>query len=589
MTRSSVALLLALLSQGCLATYHQRQLVRLRPVGAEGLLFHDVRVFAATSESASEHQDVYVRQGRIAAIGPTGQPVPAGAELVDGRGKTLLPGLVDFHGHLTGTASPPWQLAWPDPDHVGQSYLYCGVTSVYDVAGDLAELAKLRKREARGEWVGPRFTYSGQMVTPAGGYPASMVRDLFWWPLSSIAVGHFATEISTAKDADEVVRVRFEQGADHVKVAVAQIPLGSPVFDPQLLRAVVEAAHRRGMKVVAHVDTEAHALLAARAGVDVLVHLVQLGPLSAETARELAERKVPVALTLVAFERMEQIKLLRYRPTPIERELNPPEMLAPYSPETVAKVHVSKGMDEWVGALLASHDERPKSVRHLLDAGGGAAGGLRRRGVGGDVGGRGLPRRAEVDGAGRSARAPGAPRRHLQARAADDARGRLRHRRGRPARRPAAGRGQPAGGRRHRRANRDGDAEWQRRRTAEEREDHPMKPRTHDEYLSKVTPPRRATLNALRRTIRSLVPKAEECISYGIPAFRLDGRVIAGFSATAKGCSYFPFSGTTLATLGGELAGYGQTKSALHFTADAPLPKGLVRKLLKTRIAETRH
>jgi uncharacterized protein YdhG (YjbR/CyaY superfamily) len=114
------------------------------------------------------------------------------------------------------------------------------------------------------------------------------------------------------------------------------------------------------------------------------------------------------------------------------------------------------------------------------------------------------------------------------------------------------------------------------------------KPRTIDEYLDSVPPDRRAALQKLRRTILSIVPAAEECISYSMPAFRYEGHVIAGFLATAKGCSYFPFSGTTLQTLAPELARYGRTKSALHFDPARPLPVALVRKLLRARIAETR-
>ncbi|MGO8970118.1 MAG: iron chaperone [Myxococcaceae bacterium] len=109
---------------------------------------------------------------------------------------------------------------------------------------------------------------------------------------------------------------------------------------------------------------------------------------------------------------------------------------------------------------------------------------------------------------------------------------------------------------------------------------------TIDEYLSTVTGERRKTLEQLRQTIRSIIPKAEECISYRIPAFRLDGIVIAGFLARAKGCSYVPFSGTTLKTLTSDVRGYEQTKSSLHFDADEPLPTALVRKLIKVRIAE---
>ena len=95
-----------------------------------------------------------------------------------------------------------------------------------------------------------------------------------------------------------------------------------------------------------------------------------------------------------------------------------------------------------------------------------------------------------------------------------------------------------------------------------------------------------AGLEKLRRTIHSIVPDAEECISYSIPAFRLDGVVVAGFCARTRGCSYFPFSGSTLRTLADEIAGYEHTKSSLHFDAAKGLPASLVRKLLKARIAE---
>ena len=109
-----------------------------------------------------------------------------------------------------------------------------------------------------------------------------------------------------------------------------------------------------------------------------------------------------------------------------------------------------------------------------------------------------------------------------------------------------------------------------------------------DEYLASVPDAKRVVLEKLRKTIRSIVPRAEEYISYRMPAFRLDGRVVAGFSATAKGCSYFPFSGRTLRTLSADLGGYEGTKSSLHFRTEEPLPAALVRKLVKARIAESK-
>lgn len=109
---------------------------------------------------------------------------------------------------------------------------------------------------------------------------------------------------------------------------------------------------------------------------------------------------------------------------------------------------------------------------------------------------------------------------------------------------------------------------------------------TIDEYLATLTKDRRMALARLRKTIRSIIPKTEECFSYGMPAFRLNGIVVAGFIATRKGCSYFPFSGRTLTTLADEVRGYEQTKGSLHFDPAKGLPVALVRKLIRTRIAE---
>lgn len=122
---------------------------------------------------------------------------------------------------------------------------------------------------------------------------------------------------------------------------------------------------------------------------------------------------------------------------------------------------------------------------------------------------------------------------------------------------------------------------------SEPKKSGPKKPQAIDAYLATVAPDRRTALEKLRKTIRSILPEAEECISYSMPAFRYEGQVVAGFLATRKGCSYFPFSGTTLATVADAVRAYGQTKSALHFDPKKGLPATLVRKLLRARIAES--
>ena len=112
------------------------------------------------------------------------------------------------------------------------------------------------------------------------------------------------------------------------------------------------------------------------------------------------------------------------------------------------------------------------------------------------------------------------------------------------------------------------------------------KPHTIDEYLAGVAPKQRTALAKLRKTIQAAAPKAEECISYGLAAFRLDGRPLVAFGASANHCAFYPMSGTTVAALEAELKAFETSKGTVRFSPDKPLPTSLVKKLVKTRMAE---
>jgi uncharacterized protein YdhG (YjbR/CyaY superfamily) len=114
----------------------------------------------------------------------------------------------------------------------------------------------------------------------------------------------------------------------------------------------------------------------------------------------------------------------------------------------------------------------------------------------------------------------------------------------------------------------------------------PTKPRTIDEYLAGLTAENRAALQKVRRAVHAAAPKAEECISYGMPAFRLNGKLIAGFQGAANHCSFHPMSGATVATLRAELVRYHTSQGTIRFSARDTLPATLIRKLVKARIAE---
>ena len=106
-----------------------------------------------------------------------------------------------------------------------------------------------------------------------------------------------------------------------------------------------------------------------------------------------------------------------------------------------------------------------------------------------------------------------------------------------------------------------------------------------EDYLAKVPSEPRATLEKLRKTIKAAAPKAVEVISYGIPTFKLNGRMLVSYAAFKEHCSFFPGSAPIKAHED-ELKSYQISKGTIRFPTSKPLPAALVKKLVKTRIEE---
>jgi uncharacterized protein YdhG (YjbR/CyaY superfamily) len=107
-----------------------------------------------------------------------------------------------------------------------------------------------------------------------------------------------------------------------------------------------------------------------------------------------------------------------------------------------------------------------------------------------------------------------------------------------------------------------------------------------DQYLADLAEPKRTTLARLRQTILEILPDAEQGISYGLPAFKVQNKTIAGFAAFKNHLSYLPHSGSVFPQLQDELKGYVFSAGALRFGIDEPLPAPLVEKLIAVRLKQ---
>ena len=106
-----------------------------------------------------------------------------------------------------------------------------------------------------------------------------------------------------------------------------------------------------------------------------------------------------------------------------------------------------------------------------------------------------------------------------------------------------------------------------------------------EDYLADVSPEARATLEKLRQTIKAVAPNAVEVISYQVPTFKLDGRMLVSYAAFKNHCSFFPGAAPIKAHQD-ELKSYQTSKGTIRFATGKPLPAALVKKLVRTRIKE---
>lgn len=107
-----------------------------------------------------------------------------------------------------------------------------------------------------------------------------------------------------------------------------------------------------------------------------------------------------------------------------------------------------------------------------------------------------------------------------------------------------------------------------------------------DRYFAGLEDPKRATLEEMRVRILEVIPDAVQGLSYGMPAFKIEGKVVAGLAAFKSHLSYLPHSGSVLSALGEKVGGYTQTKGSLHFPVEEPLPRELVRELIEVKLRQ---
>jgi imidazolonepropionase-like amidohydrolase len=304
---------------------------------APAQLIQDVRLF--DGEKVREHRSVLIRNGTISEVGGPSLSVP-NAEIVDGRGRTLFPGLIDAHVHL--------------PDHAADASrqaLDLGVTTQLDMFSGGERLAGIKKLEADDDPSLADARTAGVGATVPGGHPTQMG-------------GPAIPTLSTPEEAQAFVDARIAEGSDYIKIIHDDgrtwpwTTTRVPMMDIATVRALIAAAHRRGKVAVVHVLSEPQARDAIAAGADGLAHMFLGDSVGPDFGRLAARHRVFVVPTLSTLYlncgKSEGPALLGDpRLGPHVREEWRPSMAMP-QPDA-SKNHLCSGSDAGIRQLIRAH------------------------------------------------------------------------------------------------------------------------------------------------------------------------------------------------------------------------------------------
>jgi len=364
--RFATILLIAavLAAEGCA----RREYVGVAPRSPRAYCLRNVRVFDAPHATLLDGaKDVLVRDGWIAAIAPVGLKV-SGVSDIDGRGGTLLPGLIDAHVHTGAGYGPPWKFELTAPEENLEAFLYAGVTTVLDLGNLTPDVFRQRDKIRAGTILGPRLYAAGPMMTAPGGHPVGLLRSALPWWLRWYVIPRFSRELATPEAARGAVDELVADHADFLKVAIDRVPLDAPRISREVIAAVCEEGHAHGVRTVAHVGRSVDVIDAVDAGVDALAHIVYPEEITDEAVAKVAARHVPVIATISVFDSQE--RFLQEKPAPylaIEKEMARPEVLAALA--VIPPSFDQRPIEPVIRSIIEGHAARRKNVAKLRAAG----------------------------------------------------------------------------------------------------------------------------------------------------------------------------------------------------------------------------
>lgn len=294
----------ALVCSACLYTSDKPPAVE--EVGRGPLLIRNARLFSGVPGEPVRRANILIRAGRIQTISEKAIPHDdvAGATEIDAHGKTVVPGLIDVHTHITSPMAPPWLATAPMVERTLAAFLYAGVTTVLDQGSISASAADWAAQERAGELLAPRIYHSHKPFAARGGHPTAMLRLFLPWPLASFLISRSYHQID-ADNIDEIAGFIEENkaaGAAYTKIYFDEIPLEVPVIREAVVAKIVAASQAAGLPVMLHIGQNEHIEQSLAAGANIFVHGPYRSRLTPELLAKMKSARAIIAPTVTVWD-----------------------------------------------------------------------------------------------------------------------------------------------------------------------------------------------------------------------------------------------------------------------------------------------
>ena len=333
--------------------------VPVLPLSAQTLVIENITLIDGTGTGPQAGATVVVEDGKFSAVGNS-VSAPRSAQRIDGSGQFLIPGLMDVHVHVPGSAirNQAGEMIRPENRDLAigalHSFLYSGITTVYDAGNKADYIMGLRAEERSGSLLSPRIFASGSTITFPGSWGA----------------GPNATLIDSWPEGQAGMDRNFARDPDLQKITYENFGAGAnpwvPTFSDDVITSIIRYAQEKGVRTTIHISDEAHARIALAAGVDTLAHPVVIGRMSDSFVPMMVDSGVIVASTLAVFDNIVRIvDAPEFLDTPLFQAVYTDEQIEDFKTREAPR-YASIGWDSWFKTTLKYALE---NVKRLHDAG----------------------------------------------------------------------------------------------------------------------------------------------------------------------------------------------------------------------------